>query len=362
MSSIWNNGIQLSIFGESHSAAIGVVIDNLPAGVSIDMERVQAFMKRRQAKSDGTTTSRVEPDVPEIQSGLYQGTTNGTPLALFIRNTNVRSQDYQNVQTTVRPGHADFTGYLRYQGANDIRGGGHFSGRLTACLVAAGAICGQILEQYGVYAVAHLLSVHDIICNKLDTQTLTRKKIEEIRSLPFPVIDEIKRMRIIETIQKARLSMDSVGGIVECAALGMPAGIGSPIFDNLESLISSMMFSIPGVKGIEFGEGFHAPQLMGSENNDPFYLDGDIVKTKTNHHGGILGGISSGMPIDFRLAFKPTPSIAKEQDTVDLAEHKETKLSIVGRHDPCIAARAVPVVEACCNTALLSAIIKQKGI
>lgn len=362
MSSIWNNGIQLSIFGESHSAAIGVIIDNLPAGVPIDMERVQAFMKRRQAKSDGTTTSRVEPDVPEVQSGLYQGTTNGTPLALFIRNTNVRSQDYQNVQTTVRPGHADFTGHLRYQGANDIRGGGHFSGRLTACMVAAGAICGQILEQYGVYAVAHLLSVHNIVCKKLDTQTLTRKKIEEIRSLPFPVIDEIKRIRIIETIQKARLSMDSVGGIVECAALGMPAGIGSPIFDNLESLISSMMFSIPGVKGIEFGEGFNASQLMGSENNDPFYLDGDIVKTKTNHHGGILGGISSGMPIDFRLAFKPTPSIAKEQDTVDLTEHKETKLSIVGRHDPCIAARAVPVVEACCNTALLSAIIKQKGV
>lgn len=362
MSSIWNNGIGLSIFGESHSPAIGVVIDNLPAGKPIDMEKVQQFMKRRQAKSDGTTTSRMEPDIPEIQSGLYQGTTNGTPLAFLIQNTNTRSQDYNNVQTTVRPGHADYTGYLRYQGANDIRGGGHFSGRLTACLVAAGAVCGQILEEYHVYSVAHLLSVHDITCPKLNAQALTKKKIEEIRTLPFPVIEEDKRAQMIETIQKARINQNSVGGIIECTTIGFPAGIGSPMFDSLESIISSIMFSIPGVKGIEFGAGFDSAHMMGSENNDPFYFDHERVKTKTNHHGGILGGISSGMPIDFRLALKPTPSISLQQDTVDLSSHQDTKLNIVGRHDPCIAVRAVPVVEACCNIALLSALIKQKGL
>ena len=362
MASIWNNGISLSIFGESHSAAIGVVIDNLPPGKKINMDRVISFMKRRQAKSDGTTTSRIEPDIPEIQSGLVNGVTTGTPLAFLIHNTNVRSQDYQNVQTTVRPGHADYTGNVRYQGANDIRGGGHFSGRLTACMAAAGAVCGQILEEYGVYVAAHLLSVYDIHCNSLDTMSLTKEKLAEIRALPFPVINEVKRLQIIDRINQARLAQNLVGGVVECAAIGMPAGIGSPIFDNLESIISSIIFSIPGVKGIEFGEGFHAAELMGSENNDSFYYDKNTVKTKTNRHGGILGGISSGMPINFRVAMKPPPSISLEQDTIDLAQKKEVRLGIVGRHDPCIAARAVPVVEACCNIALLSAIIKQKGI
>ena len=362
MSSIWNNGIQLSIFGESHSAGIGVVLDNLPPGKAVDLERVQEFLQRRQARSDGTTTTRLEPDVPEVLSGLYDGKTTGTPLALLIRNTNVRSQDYRNLQTTVRPGHADYTGWMRYRGANDIRGGGHFSGRLTACMVAAGAICGQILAADGVEAAAHLLSVHDISCGRLDPASLTPERMAEIRALPFPVIDETKRMAIIRRINEARLAQDSVGGIVECVATGMPAGIGSPLFDGLESVLAAILFSIPAVKGVEFGAGFDAAGLYGSENNDPFYFDGETVRTRTNHHGGILGGISSGMPIDFRVAFKPTSSISREQDTVDLSTQQDTRLVVAGRHDPCVAVRAVPVVEACCNIALLSAIVKQRGI
>lgn len=365
MSSVWNNGIQISIFGESHSAAIGVVIDNLPAGVPIDMEKVKAFLRRRQAKSDGTTTSRIEPDLPEVLSGLINGTTTGTPLAMIIKNTNTRSGDYNNLKTTVRPGHADYTGYLRYHGANDIRGGGHFSGRLTACMVMAGAICGQILEQKGIYTAAHLLSVQDIHAESLDSIAITKEQIEAIHALPFPVIDEKKRAEMIERINSARTDLDSVGGVVECTAVGIPtgisAGIGSPIFDGLESILSALIFAIPGVKGLEFGEGFHAAELYGSENNDEFYYEDGIVKTRTNHHGGILGGISSGMPITFKTAFKPTPSIAREQKTIDVEQKTDTTLSIVGRHDPCIAVRAVPVVEACCNIGLLSAIIRQYG-
>lgn len=361
MSSIWNNGIQISVFGESHSAAIGVVIDNLPAGAAIDSQKLHAFLRRRQAKSDGTTTSRIEPDLPKILSGLVNGVTTGTPLCMMIENTNTRSADYRNLQTTVRPGHADYTGYLRYHGANDIRGGGHFSGRLTACLVMAGAVCGQILEQKGVFAAAHLLSVHDIRCDSLDAVEITRPQLEEIRALPFPVIDPQKRSSIIEKINDARMQCNSVGGVVECAAIGMPAGIGSPMCDGLENLLASLIFAIPGVKGLEFGEGFHSAQLYGSENNDEFYYENGVVKTKTNHHGGILGGISSGMPITFRAAFKPTPSIALSQNTVNIETKSDTSLNIVGRHDPCIAVRAVPVVEACCNIGLLSAMIRQYG-
>ncbi len=359
MSSMWTNGISISVFGESHADAIGVVIDNLPPGKEIDLAKVRAFLRRRQAKSDGTTTSRMEPDLPQVLCGLHNGTTNGTPLCMIIQNTNTRSGDYKNLQTTVRPGHADYTGYLRYRGANDIRGGGHFSGRLTACLVMAGAVCGQILEQMGIYTVAHLQSVHHITCDHLDSMHLTKEKIEAIKELPFPVLDEGKRQEIMQFINDARMAQNSVGGVVECTAIGMPAGIGSPMMDNIESIMASLMFAIPGVKGIEFGEGFDCTKLYGSENNDEFYIAEDgSVKTRTNRHGGILGGITSGMPIDFRVAFKPTPSISLEQNTVDVAKHENAKLSIVGRHDPCIAVRAVPVVEACCNVALLSALVR----
>lgn len=359
MPSMWTNGVKISIFGESHSSAIGVVIDNLPAGEPVDLEEVRNFLRRRQAKSDGTTTSRIEPDRPEVLCGLIDGHTTGTPLCMTIKNTNVRSGDYSNLKTTVRPGHADYTGYVKYHGANDIRGGGHFSGRLTACMVVAGAVCGQILERRGIYTGAHLLSVAEIAGDRLDPVHTTKEDLLALRRLPFPVIEEQKREQIIALINRARMDLDSVGGVVECLAVGMPAGIGGPIFDGLESMISALMFSIPGVKGVEFGEGFGVSSLYGSQNNDEFYMEGQTVRTRTNRHGGILGGISSGMPIPFRVAFKPTPSIAKTQNTVDLSTMQDAKLSIVGRHDPCISVRAVPVVEACCNIALLSALINE---
>lgn len=362
MASIWNNGIQVSVFGESHSPAIGVVLDHLPAGKRIDLSEVRSFLRRRQARSDGTTTTRLEPDLPEVISGLVDNKTTGTPLCMMIKNTNVRSGDYANLQTTVRPGHADYTGYLKYHGANDIRGGGHFSGRLTACLVMAGAVCAQILAQYGVESAAHLLSVKQLKGTPLDTLTLSKADLGAIRELPFPVIDPQQRKATIQLINDARMTLDSVGGVVECVTLGMPAGIGEPMMDGIENLLSALLFAIPGVKGVEFGDGFGCTELYGSENNDPFVLQDGKVQTVTNHNGGILGGITSGMPINVRVAFKPTPSISRKQQTVDVATSEETTLEIVGRHDPCIAVRAVPVVEACCSIGLLSAIVKERGL
>ncbi len=362
MASIWHNGITVSIFGESHSPSIGVVVDNLPPNKPIDMEAVNAFMKRRQARSDGTTTSRLEPDLPQVLSGLANGKTTGTPLCLVIQNTNTRSGDYRNLQTTVRPGHADFTGYVRYQGANDIRGGGHFSGRLTACLVMAGAICGQILAGFGVEAAAHLLSVHSLQGDRLDPLSMSVEELTALRALPFPVRDEALRQEIITLINEARMKEDSVGGVVECVAVGMPAGVGSPMMDGIENLLSQLIFAVPGVKGLEFGDGFDCTMLYGSQNNDPFVMQDGKVVTTTNHNGGILGGITSGMPIQFRVALKPTPSISSTQQTVDVEKREDTTLNIVGRHDPCIAVRAVPVIEACCNIALLSAWVNQYGV
>lgn len=362
MSSMWTNGLKISIFGESHSDCVGVVIDNLPCGKKINMQKIHDFLKRRQAKSDGTTTSRIEPDIPKILCGLHNNTTNGTPLCMIIENTNTRSKDYKNIQTIVRPGHADFSGFIRYEGFNDIRGGGHFSGRITSCLVMAGAICAQILEEMDIHSIAHLVSIKNIKCPHINQSTLTKEEIYKIRTLPFPVIDKLKRIEIMEFINKTRMEQNSVGGVVECVTIGCPAGIGSPMMDNLESMISSLIFSIPGVKGLEFGNGFDCTTIYGSENNDEFYIDNGIIKTKTNNHGGILGGISSGMPINFNVAFKPTSSISLTQNTVDILTLQNTKLNIVGRHDPCIAVRAVSVVEACANIALLSAIINDRGV
>lgn len=362
MSSIWTNGIQVSVFGESHSAAIGVVLDHLPAGQPIDMDEVAAMLKRRQARSDGTTTSRLEPDIPEILCGLVDGKTTGTPLCMTIKNTNVRSGDYKNLQSTVRPGHADYTGFVKYEGHNDIRGGGHFSGRLTACLVMAGAICAQILKHKGIESAAHLLSVKHLQSDRLDTLSLNYEDLKQIRALDFPVIDPEKRAKTIELINEARMAQDSVGGVVECVTLGMPAGVGAPMMDGIENMMSALLFAIPGVKGIEFGDGFDCTTLYGSENNDAFAHKDGTVTTKTNHNGGILGGITSGMPINVRAAFKPTPSISRTQHTVDVANNVDTTLEIVGRHDPCIAVRAVPVVEACCSIALLSAYVREYGL
>lgn len=355
MSSFWNHNITVSIFGESHGPAIGVVIDNLPPGEAIDMEELLTFMERRAPKKDKTSTQRREKDLPNIMSGVYNGRTTGTPLAVFINNTDQHSNDYGNVSKLARPGHADYTGALRYKGFNDVRGGGHFSGRLTAPLVFAGAICGQILERRGIYTATHIKQIHKIKDASFDPVNVTREQAVELRHKKFPVINDKKGEAMIADIEAARMALDSVGGIIECAVTNVPAGIGSPIFEGLENSISQLVFGIPAVKGIEFGMGFDVVNLTGSQNNDEFYVDEHgYVKTKTNNHGGILGGISSGMPIIFKTAFKPTPSIGQPQNTIDYSEMKNDVITVKGRHDPCVVPRAVPCVEAAANIAVLS--------
>lgn len=357
MSSSFNNGIRFSVFGESHGKGIGVVIDNLPAGEEIDLGKIGEFMARRAPKKDGTSTMRSEKDIPEILSGVFEGKTTGTPLAAVIMNTDQHSGDYGNISHIARPAHADYTGYLRYNGANDPRGGGHFSGRLTAPLVFAGAVCAQILERRGIHTGAHIKRIRDVSDDGFDSVNLTADTLEFVKKRSFPTLSEDAEQGMRDVINSARESLDSVGGIVECAAVGFPAGVGSPMLDGLENIISQLVFAIPAVKGIEFGNGFAAADLFGSENNDEFGLVNGRVVTKTNNHGGILGGISSGMPIIFRAAFKPTPSISRPQKSVDFKDMTEQTLVIKGRHDPCVVPRAVPCVEAALNIALVSALL-----
>lgn len=355
MSSVWNHNITISIFGESHGPAIGVVIDNLPSGEHIDVGELMQFLARRAPKNDKTSTQRRESDFPQIMSGIFGDKTTGTPLCAFIQNTDTHSQDYSNLSKLARPGHADYTGALRYRGFNDVRGGGHFSGRLTAPLVFAGAICGQILERRGIYTGAHILAIHDTKDTAFDQLGISREDIIALRKKKFPVIDADAGEAMIADIEAARDALDSLGGVVECMVTNVPAGIGSPIFDGLENNIAQLVFGIPAVKGIEFGAGFTAAKMTGSQNNDDFYLDerGHVL-TKTNNHGGILGGISSGMPITCRIAFKPTPSIAQPQETIDYSAMKNETINIKGRHDPCVVPRAVPCIEAAVNIAILS--------
>ncbi len=350
--SSWGERIKISIFGESHGNGIGVVIDGLPAGERLDTDELYLQMARRAPGKDKTATPRLERDIPEILSGVLNDKTTGAPLCAVIRNTNTRSQDYGNVLSCPRPGHADYTGFVRYGGFNDISGGGHFSGRLTAPLTFAGAVCRQMLERRGIRIAAHIASVGNVRDSLFDPADIPGELIARLNSSRFGLIDEAKEEPVRALIEECRLAQDSIGGTVECAVTGMPAGVGSPMFEGIENLISSIVFGIPAVKGIEFGAGFGVSEMRGSENNDEFFYDGDTVRTRTNNHGGILGGISSGMPIIFRVALKPTPSISRQQNTVDLQRHEDTVLEIHGRHDPCIVPRAVPVVEAAAAVAV----------
>ena len=352
--SSWGNAVKISLFGESHGEAIGVVIDGLPAGESIDREQIRLQMGRRAPGKDRTSTPRTEKDIPEILSGMLGDRTTGAPLCAVIRNTNTRSQDYGNLMSHPRPGHADYTGFIRYHGFNDIRGGGHFSGRLTAPLVFAGAVCRQILERKGIKIAAHISSVGSMEDARFDSVSIPAKLMDRLSTVSFGLIDQRREEAMRTLIEECRMEQDSIGGTIECAITGMPAGAGSPMFGGIENVISSIMFGIPAIKGIEFGSGFAGAGYRGSQNNDAFYYDGDTVKTRTNHHGGILGGISSGMPILFRVAVKPTPSISRQQETVDLQEHTDTVLTVQGRHDPCIVVRAVPVVEAAAALAVIN--------
>lgn len=362
MSSCFNGGITVSLFGESHGKGIGVVLDKLPSGEVIDLEKIGAFMARRAPKKDGTSTTRSEKDIPEILSGLYEGRTTGTPLAAVIFNTDQHSGDYGNISHIARPAHADYTGFLRFDGANDPRGGGHFSGRITAPLCFAGAICAQILGHRGITTGAHIQSIKGVEDERFDPVNVTAEQLELVKSRPFPTLSESAEAQMREVINSARTDLNSVGGTVECAAVGFPAGIGSPMLDGLENIISQLVFAIPAVKGIEFGNGFGCADIFGSENNDEFTLQDGKVVTKTNNHGGILGGISSGMPIIFRAAFKPTPSISRPQNSVDFKDMTKQELIIKGRHDPCVVPRAVPCVESALNIALLSALLQDPQI
>lgn len=348
MSSVCGRKLTVTVFGQSHAEAIGVVVDGLPAGLRIDMEELQAFLQRRAAGGPFATT-RKEADVPEFVSGLVDGVTCGAPVTALIRNANVRSDDYSDLRDHPRPSHADYPASVRFDGANDIRGGGQFSGRLTAALCVAGGLCKQFLATKGIAVGGHIASIGGICDDRFDAVAVTS---DDFLTDPFPVINAAAKAAMQECITAALGEGDSVGGTIECAAVGLPAGIGDPVFDGLENRISSIMFGIPAVKGIEFGNGFDAAELTGSENNDAYYFDGDTVKTRTNRHGGILGGISTGMPLVLRVAIKPTPSIAKEQETVELSTKNGYTLAIKGRHDPCIVPRAVPCVEAALAIAL----------
>ena len=355
MSSTWGEMVRISIFGESHGIAIGVVIDGLPAGEPIDMDAVLAQMKRRAPGQDKSATPRKESDFPKVMSGLLNHTTTGAPLCAVIENTNTRSQDYGNLLDVPRPGHSDYPAYLHYHGFNDIRGGGHFSGRLTAPLVFAGAICRQILERRGIRSGGHVASVAQIQDTLFDPVDIPAELLETLSTTYFPVIDAGKKEAMAALIEDARMSQDSVGGIVECAVTGLPAGIGGPLFGGIEPVLSSILFGIPAVKGVEFGDGFGSCALRGSQNNDPFYFDADgKVKTSTNHAGGILGGITTGMPMVFRVGVKPTASISQNQQSVNLQTGENQILSVHGRHDPCIVPRAVPVVESAAAIALMN--------
>lgn len=353
MSSSWGNAFQISLFGESHGAGIGVVIDGMPAGLKIDFDALDAFMKRRAPGRDKTSTPRKESDRPEILSGVHNGITTGVPLAAFIRNNNTRSGDYSELSAVARPGHADYTGFVRYGGFNDVRGGGHFSARLTAPLVFAGGIAKQLLASQSIFVGAHIARAAGIDDARFADVALDQNTLLQAENSDFPVLDAKAGAQMRDAIESARLAQDSVGGIVECAVIGVPAGVGSPMFDGIENRIASIVFGIPAVKGIEFGAGFSAADLRGSENNDAFIVNDGAISTKTNRHGGILGGISSGMPIVFRAAFKPTPSIAQPQKTVDFRKNAPAELSIKGRHDPCVVVRAVPVVEAAAAIAVV---------
>ena len=341
---VWGEKFKISIFGESHGEGIGVVIDGIPSGTELDLSEIRREMERRAPGKNLLSTARQEADEVKILSGFYNGKTTGTPLAGVIFNTDARSRDY--TPELIRPGHADYTGFSKYGESHDFRGGGHFSGRITAPLVFAGAIAKQVLKKQGIIIGAHLLRIGSISDTPFDMVNPDIEVIKELADKEFPVISSEASVDMQKLILKKRSELDSVGGVLECAAIGLPCGIGSPFFDSVESRISSMMFSIPAVKGIEFGEGFGFADMSGFEANDSFYTDGKIIKTRTNNNAGINGGITNGMPVVFRVVIKPTASIAKTQQTVNIKTMENTELSVHGRHDPCIAHRAVSVVEA----------------
>ena len=366
MSSEFGNALKVSVFGQSHGKAIGVTVDGLPSGEAIDLEALQAFLDRRRPGTSELTTARNEADRPEFLAGVTEDsdgvvTTCGFPLTAVIRNKDQHSSDYSDLINKPRPSHADYTAFVKYGEARDMRGGGHFSGRLTAPLCIAGGICLQMLERRGILIGAHLERVGEVLDEPFPLYP-DKALFEEIRSRNPATIEASASLKMIDEITNAKFDNDSVGGIIECAVTGFPAGVGGPMFDGIEGELAKALFGIPAVKGVEFGNGFTAAELRGSQNNDAFIARDGSIETETNRSGGIQGGISNGMPLLFRVAVKPTPSIAKPQKTVDLTTMEETELVIHGRHDPCIAVRAVPVVEAVAAIALTDLLLSENKL
>ena len=352
MSSSYGENLHIHIFGESHGPAVGVTVEGIPAGERVDLEALQHFLDRRAPGRSAWSTPRKEADVPEFLSGLREGKTCGTPLTAVLRNANTRSGDYDALRDVPRPGHADYTAWVKYGESRDSRGGGHFSGRLTAPLCVAGGICLQLLAREGITIISRVAAIGGV----RDEGELTASTAEKA----FPTVSDSAGEAMRSAIAAARAEGDSLGGIVECAVLGLPAGLGDPMFDGMENRIAAAVFGVPAVKGIEFGAGFAAAGLRGSENNDAFSVENGRIITESNHCGGILGGITDGMPLTFRVAVKSTPSIARPQQSVDLNTGEIVPLTVTGRHDPCIVPRAVPCLEAAAAIAVYDALLARR--
>ncbi len=349
MSCNFGEKIRIQIFGQSHSEMLGVVIDGLPAGFEPDIDAVHAFLMRRQG-GKSFSTPRKEEDLPHIVSGLVDGKTCGAPLCALFANKNIKSKDYAQMADIPRPSHADYVAHVKYNGANDVRGGGHFSGRMTLALCFAGALCMQILNDKGIYIGAHIASIGSVEDEMFSPTNVDFSAVDA----EFPTLDSTKKQKMINEIAMYAKEYDSIGGSIECAVTGLPVGIGEPMFDGLENQIAKVVFAVPAIRGIEFGAGFAAAQMPGSVHNDAYYYENDVVKVKNNHAGGVLGGISTGMPLIFKVAVKPTPSIFKEQESISLSHKKGATLAIKGRHDPCIVPRAVPCIEAAAALAVIN--------
>ncbi|MEG3007323.1 MAG: chorismate synthase [Oscillospiraceae bacterium] len=359
MSNTWGENFKITIFGESHSECVGIIIDGLPVGIPINEDFIKDFMSKRSPGKNEYSSSRVENDYPQITSGVFNGKTCGTPLCAIIKNQNQNSQEYQ--PNLPRPSHADLPAHIKYKGFEDYRGGGHFSGRLTAPLTVAGAIAISILKEKGINISAHISKIGKISDDKFSAISINNELINALNLSNFPLINAEKEGEMKSLIIEAKENSDSIGGQIECIACGLPIGIGSPFFDSLESKISSLMFSIPAVKGVEFGDGFDISSCFGSQANDPIFFENGIYKTKTNHNGGINAGLSNGMPLTVNIAIKPTPSIGKEQETIDFNTNKKAIISINGRHDPCIVPRAVVVAKSALAIAILDELLNYDG-
>ena len=355
MSSTYGERLKLSIFGQSHGPAIGMTLDGIPAGRPVDLNKLQSFLNRRAPGQNAHSTTRKEADEPEFLSGLVDGYTCGAPITAVIHNTNTRSGDYSNLRDCPRPGHADFTAQMKYGGYQDVAGGGHFSGRLTAPLCIAGGLCRQWLEAMGIRIGAHIVAIGGVADEPVYLDWVN-PDLDAI-SPDFPVLNPEAGEKMREVIAAAKADGDSVGGLIECIVTGLPAGLGEPMFGGMESKIAQIVYGIPAVKGLNFGSGFTGSYLRGSQNNDPFVLVDGKVRTSTNNAGGILGGITNGMPLVFETAIKPTPSISTVQRSISLSQMRQTELIVKGRHDPCIVPRAVPVLEAAAAIAIYDAVL-----